>query len=451
MIMKTFMKSVYVAALFFSQNCFSQNPFITSIYTADPSAHVWADGRLYVYPSHDIDPAKGCDLMDRYHVFSTADMVNWRDEGEILNAGQVSWGRKEGGFMWAPDCAYKNGTYYFYFPHPSGTEWNKTWKIGIATSKKPASDFKAAGYIEGLSGKAMIDPCVFVDTDGQAYFYYGGGSVCEGGKLKDNMTEIDGQMQAMTGLADFHEAAWVFKRNGIYYLTYADNNPRQNKLRYATSSSPLGPWTYRGVFLDTTGCDTNHGSVVEFKGKWYAFYHNQSLSNTGKGNLRSICVDVLNFNDDGTIQMVNQTKSGVAPVAKKSLPTKKAVKYEAENATMGGNAAVVNSESASGGRYVTNLDAPGSYILFDHIAGKQKGGRATIHIYHSGSKYSKIKLIVNGTDYSYLNALPTGDTLNFKGHSYLTVNLNTGKNNTIQLVGGNGSIHIDYITLSPVE
>src|SRR5215470_15017375 len=77
------------------------NPFITSIYTADPSAHVWADGRLYVYPSHDIDPARGCDLMDRYHVFSTDDMVNWRDEGEILNASQVAWGRKEGGFMWA--------------------------------------------------------------------------------------------------------------------------------------------------------------------------------------------------------------------------------------------------------------------------------------------------------------------------------------------------------------
>src|SRR6266568_4744479 len=105
------------------------NPFITSIYTADPSAHVWSDGRLYVYPSRDIDPPRGCDLMDRYHVFSTADMVNWRDEGEILRANQVPWGRKEGGFMWAPDCAYRKGTYYYYFPHPSGTRWNDTWKI----------------------------------------------------------------------------------------------------------------------------------------------------------------------------------------------------------------------------------------------------------------------------------------------------------------------------------
>jgi arabinoxylan arabinofuranohydrolase len=96
----------------------AQNPFVRNIYTADPSAHVWRDGRLYVYPSHDIDPPVGCDKMDRYHVFSTDDMVHWKDHGEILNAEQVPWGRKEGGFMWAPDCAYKNGKYYFYFPHP---------------------------------------------------------------------------------------------------------------------------------------------------------------------------------------------------------------------------------------------------------------------------------------------------------------------------------------------
>ncbi len=98
-----------------------QNPFITHMYTADPSAHVWKDGRLYVYASHDIDPPRGCDLMDQYHVFSTNDMVHWKDHGEILRASQVPWGRKEGGFMWAPDCAYKNGTYYFYFPHPTGS------------------------------------------------------------------------------------------------------------------------------------------------------------------------------------------------------------------------------------------------------------------------------------------------------------------------------------------
>ena len=105
------------------------NPFITHMYTADPSAHVWADGRLYVYASHDIDPPRGCDLMDRYHVFSTDDMIHWKDHGEILNSSQVPWGRKEGGFMWAPDCAYKDGTYYFYFPHPSETKQTRVGRL----------------------------------------------------------------------------------------------------------------------------------------------------------------------------------------------------------------------------------------------------------------------------------------------------------------------------------
>lgn len=136
--------------LFFATHLQAQdNPFIKHMYTADPSARVWADGRLYVYASHDIAPPQGCDLMDQYHVFSTADMKTWTDHGEILRASQVPWGRKEGGFMWAPDCVYKNGTYYFYFPHPSGTEWNKTWKIGVATSKSPTKDFVVQGYVKG--------------------------------------------------------------------------------------------------------------------------------------------------------------------------------------------------------------------------------------------------------------------------------------------------------------
>ncbi len=284
----------------------ANNPFITHIYTADPSAHVWDDGRLYVYASHDINPPRGCDFMDRYHVFSTDDMINWTDHGEILNSAQVPWGRREGGYMWAPDCAYRNGTYYFYFPHPSETVTGPSWKIGIATSKYPAKDFKVQGYIEGAP--SFIDPCVFVDDDGQVYVYNGGSGVCMGGKLKDNMVELDGEMKPMEGLEDFHEATWVHKRNGLYYLSYGDNhmeNGKQfNRLNYATSTSPLGPWEYRGVYLEPTDCDTSHGSIVEYKGQWYAFYHNCSQS--GQGNLRSVCVDKLYYNEDGTIRVVEQ-------------------------------------------------------------------------------------------------------------------------------------------------
>jgi beta-xylosidase len=149
---------------------------------------------------------------------------------------------------------------------------------------------------------------VFVDDDGQAYFYHGGGGKCMGGKLKDNMMEIDGQLQKMEGLEDFHEASWVHKRNGVYYLSYSDNNDKDgkhNQMRYATSSSPLGPWKYQGIYMDPTDSYTNHGSIVEYKGQWYAFYHNSALSHHDW--LRSICVDKLYYNEDGTIKKVQQT------------------------------------------------------------------------------------------------------------------------------------------------
>ncbi|HET6556622.1 MAG TPA: family 43 glycosylhydrolase, partial [Prolixibacteraceae bacterium] len=312
------------------------NPFVRSIYTADPSAHVWDDGRLYVYPSHDIDPPRGCDLMDKYHVFSTDDMVNWIDHGQMLEAADVPWAQPlaDGGkFMWAPDCAYKEGKYYFYFPHPDKDPWNSNWKIGIAVSDKPASDFTVLETtLLGLPESGYIDPCVFIDDDDQAYFYYGGGNRCFGAKLKENMIELDGELQPMTGLYDFHEGTWVFKRNELYYLTYADNKGGANQLRYAVSTSPLGPWTHKGVYLGSTTSDTSHGSVVEYKGQWWAFYHTADLSGTGL--LRSICADALFFNNDGTIKPVTQTKDQGSPYGNvvRTVPGK----IEAEDFNDGG-------------------------------------------------------------------------------------------------------------------
>ena len=151
----------------FSSQMF-QNSFTGTLYTADPSAHVWADGRLYVYASHDMEPTQGCDRMDRYHVFSTTDMKNWTDHGEIMNSATVKAhvGMGIDGFMWAPDCAYnkEDQLYYFYFPHKIDAN---TWCIFVATSKEPAAKFRVKGVIDGIP--STIDPCVFVDDDGQPY------------------------------------------------------------------------------------------------------------------------------------------------------------------------------------------------------------------------------------------------------------------------------------------
>lgn len=423
----------------------AMNPIITTIYTADPSAHVWEDEKVYIYASHDMDPARGCDLMDRYHVFSSADMVNWVDEGEILRSDDVSWGRPEGGFMWAPDCAYRNGTYYFYYPHPSGSSWNDTWKIGVATSKQPASGFIDQGYIPGLGGFSLIDPCVFVDEDDRAYMYYGGGSRCEGGELNDDMISIKGDMREMEGLEDFHEAAWVFKREGLYYLTYADNLEGNNRMRYATSENPLGPWTNRGIFLEPTGCSTTHGSVVEFKGQWYLFYHNQDIS--GEGNLRSVCIDYLYFNEDGSIRTVVQTKEGVRSVgaAPASNPNKKT--YSAENCIVGGGAKIETNEQ--GTSTVTHLHEADSYCQFQAVDGGT-GGRAALHIrYATADRLAKVNLTVNENDYSLLNAQSTGSISDFTGIASITVQLNPGYDNLIRLTGGKGTVLIESLTVTP--
>ena len=293
------------------------SPFTGNLYTADPSAHVWhIDGKdvLYVYASHDMEPARGCDRMDRYHVFSTEDLVNWTDHGEILNADDVreQTGIGTPGFMWAPDAAYnaKDGLYYFLFPHTEKAtqvgDDEDLWRMFMATSKSPSGSFKVQGYIEGVP--STIDPCIFVDDDGRAYAYAGGGGKgCWGGRLKDdNWLELESGMKPMEGInSDFHEAPFVFKKDGQYYLTHSDNNPNDlggNNLMYAVSDSPLGPWKDMGIYMRPHGHETAHGSVVKFKDKWYQFYHTADYS--GQGNLRSVCFDELTFTPDGRINIV---------------------------------------------------------------------------------------------------------------------------------------------------
>ena len=286
-----------------------------------------------------------------------------------------------------------------------------------------------------------------MDDDGQAYIYFGGGGHCAGVKLKPDMTEIDGTVQPISPrLQDFHEATWVFKRNGIYYLTYADNHRRNNQMRYAMSTNALGPWTYKGVYLQPTDCDTTHGSVVEYKGQWYQFYHNCSVS--GQGNLRSICVDKLFFNDDGTIKTVVQTKTGVPSVGPAPAPNSNTAKYGVENAVVGNGATIGDDEAASGGKCVQNLHLADSYLQFDNVNGGNNAGRATLDIHYATADKGKLRLTVNSEDYSFLNTFSTGSWKSYAGNAYLTIPLRPGPTNVIRLTGGHGSVNVDYLAVT---
>ena len=156
-----------------------------------------------------------------------------------------------------------------------------------------------------------IDPTALIDQNGQAWLCWGNGT-CFMAKLKPNMIELDGEIKVID-LPGYVEGPWLHYRDGIYYLTYAGmgRNFSEN-IQYATATSMEGPWTPQGEL--TGGAEnsfTIHPAVVEYKDKWYLFYHNATLELDGiKGAIgrRSVCFDELNYNADGTMQYVEQTK-----------------------------------------------------------------------------------------------------------------------------------------------
>lgn len=286
------------------------NPIVNHMYTADPSARVFHD-TLWVYPSHDKDDAVSFSMED-YHVFSTTDMMTWTDHGVIFNPlTQTSWAKEA---AWAPDCIERNGKYYLYYPTDKK-------HIGVAVSSTPYGPFHDPLDHPLLSidspgvicDRDFIDPCVFIDDDGQAYLFAGQNTVCCI-KLNEDMISYDGKVHIIEGVKDFFEAVWVHKRNGIYYMSYSDGPFRGHEPRivYATSSSPLGPYTYQGVILGPVNSGTNHASIVNYKGQDYLFYHTADLSKSIRDNYhcgvrRSICCDSLFYDSQGKILEVVPT------------------------------------------------------------------------------------------------------------------------------------------------
>nr|MDA3822673.1 cellulase family glycosylhydrolase [Bacteroidales bacterium] len=288
----------------------SGNPIIKHIRSADPSAEVWNDGKVWVYASHDQDDAEDYSSMDGYHVFSSYDMINWTDHGEILHSRDVDWGLEAGGWMFAPDAAYKDGTYYLYFPH-MGDGWK--WRVGVATSDKPEGPFTDIGnYIEGPD---HIDPTCFVDDDGQAYLMWGGdNNPPKIAKLKENMTELAEEPRVIDyGFDNFGEGGYMHKQNGKYYFSYTCQSCYPYNGYYAMSDSPYGPFDYKGELnLSPPGAQDHH-SIIEYHGQSYYFYHLGNYGNNASMYRRNVCVDSLFYNEDGTMKIVVQTKTGVGP------------------------------------------------------------------------------------------------------------------------------------------
>jgi|SRR6478735_1014757 len=319
---------------------FLSPPLITSLYTADPSARVWG-GQLYVYPSHDIeagvppdDLGSHFDMRD-YHVLALDTALGpARDLGVALDISEVPWAKRQ---MWAPDAAEKDGKYFLYFPAKDQAD---VFRIGVAVSDRPQGPFKADP--EPIAGSFSIDPAVFKNSDGAHYLYFGG---IWGGQLQrwrsgtyraDDEAQPDPGEPALTpkvarlsadlrSLAEpvkdvvildeagkpllsgdtkrrFFEASFLHLHQGTYYFSYSTGDT--HFIVYATGTSPYGPFTYRGRLLEPVLGWTNHHSIVEFRGKWYLFYHDCELSG-GQTHLRNVKVTELWHEADGRIRTID--------------------------------------------------------------------------------------------------------------------------------------------------
>ena len=261
--------------------------------------------------------------MEDYHVFSSENLTDWTDHGVIVTQNKVPWVRPDSYSMWAPDCVERNGKYYFYFP--SAPKDGRGFGVGVAIADSPEGPFiPEPEPIKGING---IDPCVLLASDGNAYIFWGAGRCA---KLKDNMKEIADDTPTETvkwGDREFEmkgvnclkglpsrqaEGPFAFEYNGNYYLTYPYVRENTEVLGYAMSKNPMGPYEYKGLIMPEheNGCWTNHHSIVNYKGQWYLFYHQNAFS-PRDDKRRSVQIDKLYFNPDGTIQEVKKTMRGV--------------------------------------------------------------------------------------------------------------------------------------------
>ncbi len=329
----------------------ADNPIIQTNYTADPAPMVYED-RLYLYTSHDEDVTiDNFYTMNEWRLYSTVDMVNWTDHGSPASLDTFSWSTDN---AWAPQTVERDGTFYLYVPLNNNTGA----KIGVCVSTNPAGPFTdPIGRDLAQSGSMAIDPTVFVDDDGQAYMYWGNGNL-RFVKLNSDMISTSGNVTTNVAMNGFTEGPWFYKRGSLYYLVYAGSG---EKISYATSNAPEGPWDFKGDIMGNPSIATNHPGVVDYKGHSYLFYHNGALPGGGSFK-RSVCVEEFTYGADGSIPRVDMTPEGPAAVA--SLNPFQQV--EAETIAFSSGLKTETCEDTGGGMNVTSI-SNGDYIKVKEV------------------------------------------------------------------------------------
>ena len=296
------------------------NPILgDGTYFSADAAPLSVNGKLYIYAGHDVpDEWIGGFVMYDYGVFVTSDPKSgeWELYENNLDPDQVfDWATGKNAYA-GQTVQGPDGKFYWYVPIESKqTNVPNRMAIGVAVSDSPLGPWKdAAGkplvawrdvFGDQQHGQEIIDPHTFIDDDGSVYLYWGSWGAARVVKLKDSMTEMDGEIITMTGLDWFYEAPWIFKRNGTYYLVYDwkqggskwTPSNYQAAIGYATASSPTGPWTFQNIILSGTSSTTVHPSVVEHDGRWWITYHTKD-GITGGHFRRTVAIDEVKWEGD---------------------------------------------------------------------------------------------------------------------------------------------------------
>lgn len=306
----------------FSITVYADNPVIKDQFSADPAALV-SDGKVYLYTGHDEALVDGNFFVLReWNVFSSSDLENWKLEGSLPRS-EFKWAKNDS--AWASQAIEREGQFFWYVTVFNGDPDEPGYAIGVAQSDHPTKSFKDA-LDRPLISPSMtddpefmghepwddIDPTVFIDDDGQAYMYWGNTHLYYV-KLKDNMIELDGEIHKVEienmGVS-FTEGPWLHRYEDMYYLTFAVNYPEE--IGYAMSDHPEGPWEYKGKLMDKLpGSATSHPAILEFEDEWYFIYHTAALP-TGGEFRRSVSIEKMYYNEDGTIQKITPTASGIS-------------------------------------------------------------------------------------------------------------------------------------------
>lgn len=331
-----------------------ENPFVQTNYTADPAPVVFGD-RLYVYTTHDEDVTlNNFYTMNDWRLYSTTDMVNWTDHGYPASIQTFSWGNDS---AWAAQATERNGQYFLYVPLNN----NSGSRIGVAVADNPLGPFRdPLGTHLARGSSSNIDPTVFIDDDGQAYMYWGNATL-QYVRLNQDMISYSGGIQTAS-LTDFVEGPWLYKRGSTYYMVYAAHGGGSEKISYATSNSPTGPWNYRGDIMDAGNTYTNHPGVVDYKGRSYFFYHDSSLPG-GNNYKRSVRLQEFSYGNDGSIPKLEY--NGQAPEGIERLNPFSRV--EAETIALASfGIKTENCNDTGGGQNVTRISG-GDFIQVKNV------------------------------------------------------------------------------------